>query len=126
MILKKKKSYFEEELAKNWNKPKKLLKVLRSLGLSSNKASKSTISLKKDDTIQFEALESTNIFKRFYSELDLQKKFQRHPTNLLAKQPKTTAPRLHATYPMTLNCQTYLKSLSKRLCLASIPVKPVE
>ena len=34
---------------------------------------------------------------------------QKHPTNVLAKEPKTTTPRLHATYPMTLNCQAYLK-----------------
>ena len=34
---------------------------------------------------------------------------QRHPTNLLAKEPKTNTIRLHATYPMTLNCQAYMK-----------------
>ena len=68
MILKKKKSYFKEELAKNLKKVKKLWTVLKSIGLSSNKASKSRTSLKKDDTIQFEALGSTNIFKRFYPE----------------------------------------------------------
>ena len=38
MILKKKKSYFEEELDKNRNKPKELWKALESLGLSSDKA----------------------------------------------------------------------------------------
>ena len=37
-ILKKKKSYFEEELGKNRNKPKELWKTLNSLGLSSHKA----------------------------------------------------------------------------------------
>ena len=41
--------------------------------------------------------------------------FERHPTNLLVKQPKTTTPRLHATYPMTLNCHTYLKMIKKIL-----------
>ena len=41
MILKKKKSYSEVELGKNRNKPRKLWKVLKSLGLSSNKAVKS-------------------------------------------------------------------------------------
>ena len=51
---------------------------------------------------------------------------QRHLTNLLAKQPKTTTPRLHATYPLTLNCQTYLKKLLKRFYLASIPVKSLK
>ena len=46
MILKEKKSYFEEELGKNRNKPEELLKTLRSLGLSSDKARQSKISLK--------------------------------------------------------------------------------
>ena len=45
MILKKKKkSYFEEELTKNRNKPKELWKALKSLGLSSDKAKKSNVS----------------------------------------------------------------------------------
>ena len=38
MILKEKKSYFEEELGKNRNKPKELWKTLRSIGRSSGKA----------------------------------------------------------------------------------------
>ena len=37
MILKKKKSYFEEELDKNRNKPKELWKALKSLDLSLEK-----------------------------------------------------------------------------------------
>ena len=69
MILKKKKSYFEKELGKNWNKPKELWKTLKSLSLSSDKARKSKISLKKHGAIQFEALDYANTFKRFYSEL---------------------------------------------------------
>ena len=40
MILKKKKSCFEEELAKNKNKLKELWKVLKSFGLSLEKAKK--------------------------------------------------------------------------------------
>lgn len=54
ITLKKKKFYFKEELAKNLEKVKKLWTVLKSLGLSSNKASKSRTSLKKDEfnTIQ--------------------------------------------------------------------------
>ena len=47
-------------------------------------------------------------------------------TNLLVKQPKTITPELHATYPMTLNFQKYLKKMLKRLYLASMPVKPLE
>ena len=62
MILKKKKSYFEEEPEKSRSKPKVLWKTLKSLGLSSDKARKSKISLKKDGTIQFEALENAKPF----------------------------------------------------------------
>ena len=65
----KKKSYFEEELGKNRNKPKELWKTLKSLGLSSDKARQSKISLKKDCAIQFEALENADTFRRFYPEL---------------------------------------------------------
>ena len=35
-------------------------------------------------------------------------------------------PRLHATYPMTLSFQTYLKKILKRFYLALTPVKPLE
>ena len=52
------------------------------------------------------------------------KNCKRYPTNLLAKQPKTTTSRIHATSPITLNCQTDLKRLLKRFCLVLIPVKP--
>ena len=45
MILKKKKSFFKRERAKNRNKPKELWKALKSLGLSSDKAMKSKVSL---------------------------------------------------------------------------------
>ena len=54
MMLKKKKSYFEEELDKNWSKPRELWKALKSLGLTSDKARQSKTSLKKDGAIQFE------------------------------------------------------------------------
>ena len=63
MILKKEKCYFEEELAKNGNKPKELWKALKSLGLSLDNARKSKIYLKRDGAIQFEALENANTFK---------------------------------------------------------------
>ena len=81
MILKKKKSYFEEELCKNRNKLKELWKTLKSLGLSWNKARESKIPLKEDGAIQFEALENANTFKRFYAELarDLQEKLPSAP-----------------------------------------------
>ena len=102
MILKKKKSYFEEELGKNRNKPKELWKTLKALGLSSDKARQSKISLNKDGAIQFEALENANTFKRFYSELagGLQEKLPRAP-NKFNSQLKATMPRLHATHPNT-------------------------
>ena len=92
MILKKKKSYFEEELGKNRNKPKELWKTLKSLGLSSDKTRQSNISLKKDGAIQFEALENTNTFKRFYSQLagGLQGKLSKTPDKFIVNQPKTT------------------------------------
>ena len=51
MILKKKKSYLEEELGKYRNKPKEIWKTLKSLGLSSDKARQSNIFLKKDGAI---------------------------------------------------------------------------
>ena len=66
IILKKKKSYFEE-LTENRNKPKELWKALKSLGLSSDKANKSNTSFKKNATIQFEALENANVFKMEYT-----------------------------------------------------------
>ena len=47
MILKKKKSYFEEELGKNRNKPKELWKTLKSLSLSLDKARQSKFILIK-------------------------------------------------------------------------------
>ena len=90
MILKKKKSYFEQELGKNRNKPKELWKALKSLSLSSDKARKSKISLKKGGTIQFEALEDANTFKRFYSELvgALQKKLAIAPNKFTRQTTK--------------------------------------
>ena len=90
MILKKKKSYFEEELGKSRNKPKELWKVLKSLGLNSDKAKKSKISLRKDSAVQFEALENANIFKRFYSELagGLQEILPRAPNKFTSQTTK--------------------------------------
>ena len=90
MIPKKKKSYFEEELDKNRTKPKELWKALQSLGLSSDKARQSKISLKKDDAIQFAALGNANSFKRLYSELagGLQEKLLRAPNKFTSQTTK--------------------------------------
>ena len=62
IIPKKKKSYFEERLAKNRSRPKELWRTLKSLGLSSDKARKSKTYLKKDVAIQFEGLENAKTF----------------------------------------------------------------
>ena len=72
------------------NKPKELWKTLKSLGLSSDKARQSKISLNKDGAIQFEALENANTFKRFYSELagGLQEKLPRAPNKFTSQTTK--------------------------------------
>ena len=90
MMLKKKKSYFEEEVDKNRKKPKELWKTLKSLGLSSGKAKQSKFSLNKDGDIQFEALENAITFKRFYSELagGLQEKLPRAPKKYTSQTTK--------------------------------------
>ena len=90
MILNEKRSYVEEELGKNRKKSKELWKTLKSLGLSSDKARQSKISLKKDGAIQFEALENANTFKRFYSELagDLQEKLPGAPNKFTSQTTK--------------------------------------
>ena len=90
MTLKKEKSYFEEELGKDRNKPKELLKTLKSFGLSSDKARQSKISLNKNGAIQFEELENANTFKRFYSELarGLQEKLSRVPNKFNSQATK--------------------------------------
>ena len=90
VILKKKKSYFEEELGKDRNKPKERLKTLKSFGLSSDKARQSKISLNKNGAIQFEELENANTFKRFYSELarGLQEKLPWSPNKFTSQTTK--------------------------------------
>ena len=90
MILKKKKSYYEEELGKNKSKRKELWITLKSLSLSSDKARQSKISFKKDGAIQLEALESANTFERFYSELarGLQEKLPRTPSKFSSRTNK--------------------------------------
>ena len=89
-FLKKKKPYFEEKLAKNRNEPKKLWKALKSLDLSLDKVRKTKISVKKDGTIQFEAMKNANTFKRLYSELvrGLQGKLPKAPSNLTSQATK--------------------------------------
>ena len=127
MILKKKKSYFEEELGKNRNKPKELWKTLKSLGLSSDKARQSKISLNKDGAIQFEALENANTFKRFYSELAgrLQEKLPRAPNKFTSQTTKNYYAKTSCNVSNDFELSNVLKML-KRFYLASIPVKLLE
>ena len=61
IILKKKKSYLEENLATNRKKPKKLWKPSKSLVLSLDKGRKLKTNLKKGGATQFEAV-VTQIF----------------------------------------------------------------
>ena len=56
MIVEITKSYFQELLDKNRNKPKKLWKALKSLGINLDKASKLINQYKKSGTIQFKAI----------------------------------------------------------------------
>ena len=103
MILKKRKSYFEEEVAKNRNKPEELWKALKSLGQTSDKARKPKIFLKKDGKFNLKHWKTQILSKSStLNQPEASKKnCQMYPTNLLAKQPKPTTPRLHATFPMT-------------------------
>ena len=95
MIMKEKKSYFEEEPGKNRNKPKELWKTLKSLSLTSDKAKQSKISIKAYGAIQIEAQENVNTFKRFYSELavGLQKKLPRAPNKFTSQTTKSYYPK---------------------------------
>ena len=125
MILKKKKSYLEQELDENGIKPKELWKALKSLHLSPDKTRKSKISVKKDRKIQFEAMEDANIFKRFYSELGggLQEKLPQAP-NKFTSQTKNYYAKTscNVSNDFKLSNVSEMKKLLKRLYLASIPV----
>ena len=85
------------------------------LGLSSDKASKSKVSLKKSNTVQLEALEKANVFKRSYSQLGayLQEKLPIAPNKFTSQTTKNYYAKTSSTYPMTLNCQKYLKRTLK-------------
>ena len=65
-------------------------KKKRFLGQSLDKSRQSKISLKKDGAIQFEAVENTNTFTRFYSELarGLQEKLPRAPNKFTCQTTK--------------------------------------
>ena len=77
--------------------------------------------LKKDGTVQFEALENANNFKRFYSKLagGLNVKLLKAPNKFTIQTTKNkTTPRLHKTYQLTLNSKMYLKEVVKKNLLS--------
>ena len=128
MILKKKKSYFEEELDKNRKKAKEFWKALKSLGQSLGWARKSKISLKKDGAVQFEALESTNTFKRFYSELagGFQEKLPKAPNKFTSKTTKSNYAKTSCNVSNNFEFSNVSEKSLKRFYLDSIPIKPLE
>ena len=77
MIKMKQKNFVVEKLNQNIEKPKKLWKSLKSLGLPSKQKSSSTICLEKDGPLSFDHKANAEIFKDFYSSLknDLVKHF---------------------------------------------------
>ena len=110
------------------NKPKELWKTLKSLGLSSDKARQSKISLNKDGAIQFEALENANTFKRFYSELagGLRGKLSRAPNKFTSQTTKN----YYAINSRNISNDFEFSNVSeehfKRFYLVSIPAKLLE
>ena len=78
------------KLNDNIGKHKELWESLKSLGLPSKKASPSTISLGKDETLSFDSKTNAEIFWDFYSNLasDLLKKLPSPQINLGKKQLK--------------------------------------
>ena len=125
MILKKKKSSFEEELGKNRNKPKELLSVLNSLGASSDKARKSKISLKKDGAIQFEGLEKANTFKRSYSEFagGLQEKLPTAPNKFSSKTTKNYYAKTSCNVSNDFEFSNVSEEVIKKILLSQRSVK---
>ena len=128
MIPKKKKSYFEEELDKNRTKPKELWKALQSLGLSSDKVRQSKISLKKDDTIQFEALGNANFFKRFYSELagSVQEKLLRAPNKFTSQTTKNYYAKTSCNVSNDFESSKLSEEVIKKILLSLDTIKPLE
>ena len=102
IILKKKKSYFEQELDKNRNKPKELWKALKSLGLSSDKAQK------------------TNTFKRFYSELAraLQEKLPMAPNTFTTQTTKNYYTRVSCNVSNDFELSNVSEEIIKKILLS--------
>ena len=119
MILKRKKSYFEEELDKS-RKPKELWKALKSLVVRSDKARKSKISPQKDVTIQFEGLERAIIFKRLYSELtgDLEEKLSKAPNKLTSQTIKSYYAKTSCNVPYDFQLPNVSEEVIKNILLS--------
>ena len=77
LISYKKKKFFENRLNDSIDKPKEILKVLKSLGLP-NKTACGTTALKVKNTTSFETKSTLDVFKNYYSTLAV---------NLLKKLP---------------------------------------
>ena len=80
LIKNKKKTFFENKLKENIGKPKELWKTLNDLGLAKKGSSsgKQNICLKENDNFVFDPVETSNIFKTFFSDI---------AKNLLSKLP---------------------------------------
>ena len=59
--------YFEEKLAENIAKPKKLWRALKSLGLPNKKTLSSNICLENKDGLLFDSFSIAETFKKYYS-----------------------------------------------------------
>ena len=120
MILKTKKSYFEEEIDKIRNKPKELWKALKSLVVSSYKGRKSKISLQKDVAIQFEGPESAIIFKRLYSELtgDLEEKLSKAPNKFTSQTIKNYYAKTSCNVPYDFELSNVFEEVIKNILLS--------
>ena len=76
-----------------------------------DKANRSKVYHKKNGVIHSEALENADSFKlSVLNSLEtFNKSYEKHPTNLLAKQQKILTSSLDATYPVSFNYQTFLR-----------------
>ena len=71
--------YFEEKLAENIAKPKKLWQAFKSLGLPNRKTSQSNTCLENKEGLLFDSFSIAETFKNYYSSL---------AENLVLKLPK--------------------------------------
>ena len=107
---------------------KELWKALKPLGLSSVKASRWKISLKKCGVIHVEALENANTFKMLYSELagGLQEKLLKAPNKFTRQTTKNFCAKSSWDVFNDFQFSNVSGEVLKRFYLTSIPVKPLE